>query len=614
MNALAKIKKFVKREKREAKPEKPSEKPATKPAKKVKPPTFGEVFTAFSLAFFEGIGKRAVRAFELDRAILRAGLSTHPVKYASIIIAATLLAAIFSIATVVATAIFISPPIVTMVILSLALGIAPIIVFSIGLGYPSLKASLRRNSVENELPFFMAYASSMAISGQSLERVIERAANLRVFRAIREEARRIMTRMRMFGEDPVTALSNVAMEHPSSRFRDIMLGYATAVRTGGDVVHYLEIRTRELFEARTNEIRNILNRLASFLEIYTIFGVIISITLFVFFAVQGAMTAAQQMRQGVAISFDITTPMLYNFVALPSLGFAIMFAIHLNQPKNPVSYNLAYAVLLTFLPVSVAVFILVLIVSGGLGVFSGSIGLNEVRALIISTTAALLTISIPTWIKYRSIVRGHKGLVKATADFLRDLSEARKTGLSPEKCIVMLSQRSYRNLTPVVTRAAAALSIGYSLENALRRALRGVREWFTIASFRFLADSIVFGGGSPDVIDTLARFTQSLSELEEETRRRMRSQVILPYFGAVMLTTMPVIILYMLLKLANISIASAAPLILVMLLGAILNSFIMGLIAGKASEATLAAGFKHATILVLVSAISSLATLIYLAT
>lgn len=608
MKVFDRIRRLFRRKEKVAKPEKPS----GRRVKRVKTPTVGEVFTAFSLAFFEGIGRRFAKTFELDRAIVRAGLSIHPVKYASMVVAGTVLALLFSVVSIVLIAVFISPPIVTMIILSLSISMIPIAIFVAGLGYPSMKASIRRNNVENELPFFMAYAASMARSGYSLERVIERAASLRVFRAIRDEARRVITRMRMFGEDPATALDNIAINHPSPRFRDIMLGYTTAVRTGGDVVHYLEIRTRELFEARTNEIRSILNRLVSFLEIYTVFGVVVSVTIFVFFAVQGAITAAQMMRQGETVSFDITTPMLYNFIVLPMMGLAIMFAIHISQPRNPVNYNPVYAILLTFLPISIAVFTLAIIVSGGIGVFTGSIGLNEVRALIISTSAALLTISIPTWIKYQSFVRGRKGLVKATADFLRDLSEARKTGLSPEKCIVMLSGRSYRNLTPVVVRAASALSIGYSLEDALRKALKGIREWFTITSFRFLADSIVLGGGSPEVIDTLARFVQSLSELEEEARSRMRSQVILPYFGAIMLSSIPVIILYMLLNLANISIASAAPLILIMMLGAIINSFMMGLIAGKASEATITAGFKHATILVLVSAATSLITLSFL--
>ncbi|MEM1609167.1 MAG: type II secretion system F family protein, partial [Ignisphaera sp.] len=446
--------------------------------------------------------------------------------------------------------------------------------------------------------------------GYGLEKVVERVSQLRVFKAIRREAQMVITRIKMFGDDPITALEKVASDHPSTRFRDIMLGYTTTLRSGGDVLHYLEIRTRELIESRMNEVRNILNRLATFLELYIIFGIVVSITLFIFFVVNTAISAAQAARtpEGLtSMNIDVTVPALYNFFVLPLMGFAIMWAIHVNQPRTPIRYNEVYLTLLAWLPISIAAFVLVLIVTGGISVLGGVIDPQGVKSLVYATAAAFLTVSIPPAIKYRSVVKTHKGLVRSTADFLRDISEIRKTGLSPEKCIVLVSSRNYRNLTPVVERAAAALSIGFSLEEAIRKALRGVKEWFVIASLRFLVDSTIVGGGSPEVIDALARFTQTLGELEEETRRRMRSQLFLPYFGAILLASIPMIILYMLLSIAKIPIATATPLILVLSMGSMVNSFIMGLIAGKASQSTTAAGFIHAAALTAVS-LAALAT------
>jgi len=481
--------------------------------------------------------------------------------------------------------------------------------------YPYLLVSSRRTETENELPFFMAYVATMVKGGYSLEKVVERASQLKVFRAIRREAQRTMTRIRMFGEDPITALEKVAGDHPSTKFRDIMLGYTTTLRSGGDVLHYLEIRTRELFEARMNEIRNVLGRLGSFLELYVIFGVLVSVVLFVFFVVNAALSAAQTMRtpgELAQINIDVTMPALYNFFVLPLMGFAIAFAIHMNQPRTPVSYNEVYVTLVTWAPIAVAVFLVVLVLTGGASVLRGSVGPAEVKSLVYSLATALITASLPPMLKYRSIVKTHKGLVRSAADFLRDVSEIRKTGLSPERCILLVSSRSYRNLTPVVERASAALSMGLSLEEALRKALRGVKEWFVVASFRFLADSILVGGGSPEVIDSLARFTQSLSEIEEETRRRMRSQVFLPYFGAALLASIPMIILHMLLSIANIPIATATPLLLVLSLGSMVNAYVMGIIAGKTSRTTVAAGFLHSIILTAITTVALTITFAYI--
>jgi flagellar protein FlaJ len=601
---------FPRRKKKEE--NKPVESKPLKPAPRI---TARDVFTAFSLALFEPLGRRFARAFELDRVFARAGLNIHPVKYGAETIAMTMIAALFTVVGFIVFKLVFPIGLVETVIGLVIVIVIPVLVFTLRLSYPYAVASARRVETENELPFFMAYVATMIRGGYSLEKVMERVSQLKVFRAIRSEARRVITRIKMLGDDPITALEHVATGHPSTKFRDIMLGYTTTLRSGGDVTHYLEIRTREIFEARTVEVKNIIGRLMSFLEVYTIFGVIVSITLFVFFAVNAAISAAQATRSPegpTSISIDVTFPAIYNFLVLPLLGFTIALAIHFNQPRTPVGYSEAYLTLVTWLPISVAVFLIVLIATGGLNILYGSMELKEVKSLIYASSAGLIAASIPPALKYRSLVKKEKGLIKAAADFLRDVSEVRKTGLSPERCIILVSSRNYRALTPVVERAASALSLGLSLEESLRKALKGVKEWFVIAAFRFLTDSIIVGGGSPEVVDTLARFTQVLSELEEETRKRMRTQVILPYMGAILLASMPVVILYMLLALAKIPISAVTPMVLVLALGSLVNSYIMGIIAGKASQTTIAAGFKHAIILTAVTVATLAATFIYI--
>jgi flagellar protein FlaJ len=576
--------------------------------------TFSDIFIAFSLAFFDKPGRWLARTFEFNRLFARAGLNIHPEKYGAIIMTITTLSTIFSVTSFILLHLFFKLNLIALIIGVATVVLIPILAFTSGLMYPYLAASSRRVQTENELPFFMVYVATMARGGFSLEKVIERVAQLRVFNAIRRESQRVITRMKTLGEDPVSALEHVSLNHPYTRFRDVILGYTTTLKSGGDVLHYLEIRTRELLEARAAEVKAIIGRLTTYLELYTIFGVVLSVTLFVFFSVQAAISAAQAAgRPGeMSVQIDVTFPAIYNFIALPLIGFSVLFALHMSQPRTPISYREVYFVLLEWVPVSMVVFIVVLIATGGAGLLYGKLGLRELKSLLYAVAASIVTASLPPALKYRSIIKRQRGLVRSMADFLRDLSELRKTGLSPERCIILVSSRSYRNLTPVVQRASSALSIGLDLEESLKRALRGIKEWFVIASFRFLVDSIIVGGGSPEIIETLARFTQSLSEVEEETRRRMRTQAVLPYFGAIMLASMPIIILYMLLALARLPITTVTPMVYVLAEGSIINSYIMGMVAGKASQTTLAAGFLHATILTLVSVATLLGTLTFI--
>ncbi len=574
-------------------------------------PTFKEIMDAVGLALFENAGKRLAKRFELDKAILKAGLSEHPIIYAARIILNTTITTFIVGVAALTLALFIPLPLTMLLILVTVAAIIPLMVFAIEISYPATVASSRKATVDNELPFFMAYVSTMAKGGVPVDKILERVANLRVFKSMKEEANRIITEMRFFGRDPLTAIDIVVRFHPSSKFRDLMLGYITTLRSGGDVIHYLEIRTRELFAARMSELRSIIERLGSFLEVYIILGVIMSITIFVFFSVSGTLTAIQASRTTTAgATSNLLMPSLYNFVGLPAIGAMVLFMAHAAQPRTPVKRYGAYVAALTSLPFAIIIFFGTLISMNGYSALMGKLDLGGAKTITIALTLAILAVTIPPWIAYSKEMKNSRGLINSTADFLRDLSEVRKTGLSPEKCIISLANRDYGNLTPVVSKAAAALSSGMSLEKALKRILREIHEWFVIAIFRFLTDSITVGGGSPDIIDALARFTQDLAEAEVELRRRLRAYVFLPYFGTFLLASSPIIIINMLLQ-SSKSVAPnhLAPLITVLSAGTLINAVIMGLVAGKVSELNLGAGFKHAAIMTVLSTATILGTL-----
>lgn len=568
--------------------------------------SFSEIYTLTALILYEKIAKRLARYFELDRSIQRAGMNVHPTLYASKALLNTTIVFIATLVPSILSLVFGQISFISKVIIVTVMIITPLITFAIHLAYPSFKASDRKSAIETELPFFMAYASAMMRGGLSIEKIIERIANLKVFRGMREEAQRILVNIKIFGQDPMTAIENVVRNHPCTTFRDLMLGYTITLRTGGDVVHYMEIRTQEIFEARVNEIKRITERLSSFLELYIVIGVIMSVTIFVFFAVSGTLSAATAGRAVAQIETNIVMPSLYNFVVLPILGLVVLFLIHSSQPKTPIKLIVPYYVLIGTIPIAVFSFFAALILTEGTEVLYGNFGIKEVKSLIISATVATLVLSIPPWIVYTYLMKGHRGLVQATSDFLREMSEIRKTGLSPEKCFVQLSTKDFRNLTPIVSKIGVAITLGLSIEDAIRRVMRRIREWFVVAIFRFLTDTIVVGGGSPEVIDMLARFTQTLSEMENELRRRMKSYVLLPYFGAIMLAASPIIIIGMLATAGGISSESLASLIAVLGLGNIINSYIMGLVAGKTGELSIAAGFKHSVIMVVISALTTI--------
>lgn len=592
----------------------------TEPESRVyRPPrrlTFQDVIDIVALTYFQSMARRLVRVFDLEKTIKQAGLRVSPELYAARILLYTFLAlfaAIYFSSLIVFT--HLSAIIKAFSIMTLM--ISPLLVFGLGLSYPSSRVGERRNGVETELPFFTAYLTTMARGGVPIGRILERVANLRIFKAIREEARMIVRDIKVFGKDPLTAIEEHALEHPSPRYRELMLGYVTSVRTGGDVLHYLEIRTQDIFSSRITELKNIAEKMSMFTEVYVTMAVILTLVFYIFFTISAIFPAGGMRLAGTA------QLALFSFVFLPLMTVFLIYAIHQAQPKTPISIVTPYRdTIYIGIPLALLTFPVLLYGTSGYKALYGQITTSSIIGLATALSGTLIALLIPGTYAYLKHKRKTRGLGRATAIFLRDLAEVRKTGLSPEKSIEMLAERDYGPLTPIVRRVAAAISIGTEIEEALRRALRGFRDWLLLANMRFLADSILVGGGTSETLDALARYAHNLVEIDEELKRKLRSYIFMPYMGAILVVVSSLLILGFtagtltathtntggLLRTAQVA-AEMPKIALLLTLGGILNSWLMGLVAGKIQDSYLAGGFIHAILLTTISLITSAATL-----
>ncbi|MEM4840073.1 MAG: type II secretion system F family protein [Sulfolobales archaeon] len=558
-------------------------------------------FDAIALTLFERVSPTIAKTFELDKSLKIAGLYIHPKVYACRVLLITLLSGIISLIVVGILVMVLQFALLVKLLLLLTPVISCIIAFAIGLIYPSLSAFFRKLYVESELPFFSVYVTTMVKGGLTVEKCLERVSRLKLFKYMRREASEILRLVKMFGADPLSAIEKVAYDHPSTKFRDLMLGYVTTLRSGGDVSHYLEVKTKELLDSRSADVKAVIERLTAFMELYIILGVVVLITVFTFYAAGGAMSITGGPRfSSIA---DLSMPILYVNIVLPALSAIILILVHVTLPKTELPIRSPYYTLLISIPFAVLAMASVIVIGGSLHIFKGVLRPWDVVVLVISLGMGLLTVSIPPSLVYTLESRGTRGVSKSLAEFLRDLSEVRKTGLSPEKCIVTLSQRSYGNLTTIVKRAATAISMGITLDKALARSMRRLRDWFIAIVFRFLVDSVLYGGGSPEIIEALAIFAQGLSDSEIELRRSLRAYVLLPYFGIIMISSAPLIIVWQLTMSAGLRTQPEmlTGIIATLSIGALINSYITGIVAGKLSRMVLAAGFTHSIIAVLVT-------------
>jgi len=249
-------------------------------------------------------------------------------------------------------------------------------------------------------------------------------------------------------------------------------------------------------------------------------------------------------------------------------------------------------------------------------VTSKNITQNTVIELSVVVGLGLFVVSVIPGLVFLQHVRRERAVVRALASFFRDLSEIRRTGLSPEKSLIVLSRRNYGRLTDMIKKIAGAVLVGLHIERAARRALRGYTNWILRVSMRFLVDAIDVGGGSATTIDAIARFITSLIDIQESLRRRLRPYIVMPYFGAVLVAVSSVLTLLMLSQsLSTIGIGGAAlhtrisaqtinELLLIASVGSIVNAWLSGIVAGKIQDQSVASGFMHASLLTVLTLIS----------
>ncbi len=475
-------------------------------------------------------------------------------------------------------------------IAALAMPFVLVLPILVGVGIPKISAGSRGAALENELPYLVGYITTLAEGGISPFVTIERIAKANViFPASAREARRILLDIKVLGLDPVSALDKAAKYTPNRAFSDFIGGYVAVLKTGGSAQSYLESKLRDIFTYREIKIRATSELMGSLAEAYIISTVVMGVAFTVLFATQNLMSAN-------VTSIDPTQIILFSGVFVPVISVVFIMVINSVQIREPFTYNLPYYVFMGCIPI-------------GLVIFFAPLGLPIYTQLGIG----LASISAPGMVVQEIYMRQRKSVESKLANFLRDISEIRKTGLAPEKTIEQLANRNYGGLSKHVAKISAQLSWGTPMRVVLQNFSSSVKSWITKAMTFLLLEVVDVGGGSPKMFIGLADFTERSGQLQKEKKSMVRPYMIIPYIGAIMVVITTAMMVYFInppgLAQPGISVTIASPQVVaeatnILLTASFFQAWIMGLVAGKMGEDSVADGFKHATLLIVISLIT----------
>lgn len=129
--------------------------------------------------------------------------------------------------------------------------ILPLITFLILYIYPSAEKKSIEKDIDYELPFVTIQMAAIAGADIEPSNIFKIIALSKEYPSISQESKKLMNQINLYGYDLVTALKNIAMSSPSKNWSDLLNGFSTTIRSGGDLSKYLQKRAETLlFEYR----------------------------------------------------------------------------------------------------------------------------------------------------------------------------------------------------------------------------------------------------------------------------------------------------------------------------------------------------------------------------
>ena len=452
--------------------------------------------------------------------------------------------------------------------------------------------------LEAELPFASMMITLMAASGITPYESFKRMRGVKVLEKFKEEGDEIVRLVEVLGNDPLTAMEKRADATISRQYADFLEGYISSVKSGGSVINYLTSKLRGIFDEHAAKAQNSIERLETLVEAYMVMLIVI----FCFYIISSVTSPTAGMMGNVGL--PDTSAMIYPLilVVIPVFSLFFMYMANNIRPGTLKGMRRPYYVAL----VPGVLFLLFFTASQMLPSLSF---VNELVSTPLLVTAGLVFVSTPPWLVYRGIAKKNYAAEAAIPSLLRDVTEARRTGLSPEKAIVHAAdRRGYGLFTEDLRRIINQIEWGVSLRKIYYDLSSWVKSWPVVVNFFILVETIEIGGGDADTLGILAEFSEKTQTIEKGQRDMLTPYVILPFIWTILMVFTVTFTIQTLSNIPSLALGAiggaemlkgAANDSQIIEAGIMFHSWLSGFFIGKISEGNFASGFRYSALLIL---------------
>ena len=476
------------------------------------------------------------------------------------------------------------------IVLVAALAMAPLELLSL-----KLYASARASRLERELPFISVFLTMTASLGLPLTSALSMLKESRLFKGFRREVFFLEKISMFYGLNMLDSMDKAASLHPSKIVREFYQAMTTIERSGGDRFSVLRERSKTYFALLRDRVNTLIEKFSLITNLEVLIYVLIPLGLLVV-----SMIFAGRYGLSMVIMSSFVIPITFTILILLVVKGMIIEEVFDKPPTEPAMATLVAGFLAG-------------VVFYAIWTRRPDLVARINAPLYIIVAALLIAVSLPAAVYYWKWYKESDEFIYAIPLIARHIAEEAKKGFTPKQAMMSLTQYKFGSYTRrVLNTIIGRLMMGYTIEAASR----GIRmPWLAKAYFELLS----FGeklGVDPRSLDELAGFMNDVITIRKILDSRsvgFKASALIAVFSLVFgfmvvrMTVFEQIVNFAnFLSQTNVNIPGMPinpisqelkPLVVnLTMIGIMINTYLMGIVAGHVTKGHPAAGFLTAII------------------
>ena len=443
--------------------------------------------------------------------------------------------------------------------------------------------------INTELPYFITIVTLLTSAGVGPYFMLQRVKSMDLLPTIRDESLKMIKRIDLLGMDPLEVMRQVRTRASSKALGEFYDGYVSTVESGGNLLSYLKSKMKMVFDRHAESQKQAVVKLGALVEAYMTIQVVLLAVYIISAAVISDPFSSSKSGISGEMLFLILTPVI-----------AVLFLLAANKSSVSKSPEMNFKKILIFL--------LPALLASGIIIALNLAPEPYMEPYLLG--GSLIAASILPAIQYRKIYAKNIASEDSTPKILRTISEARKTGMSPESSVIHACKRKeYGLFNPIANGISNKIEWGVDFKTIFKDLEKEIQSFNVLISFNILFELISAGGGNPQTLDSLTETSERMQEIQKEKRN-----LLLPYLyvGFVLMGTTGFTTLLVIDSFGDIAQQSQElsdqtqipgsslglfPLIV------LIQSWTAGLFLGRVIKGSISGGFLYSIILVILTLI-----------